>query len=569
MQKHIVYNSHNPIYLFVLFISLFSFITVKAQSIDSLIIQCEKNMLITDYETAKHNALLLSEISETYSNKRGQAYSNAYLGALNVLDGNLEKAKDQLENARNYATDSGNDTILGLAFNGLGIYYIIAENNRFLGQRYFYRGLQHADKAGDRLLKYRIKNNIVQAVVLHRDTSMLEYTIDCYNEGKTLSPRPNLSITARHIARLLILKNNLDLALKYLDEADSIQIPTDKDHLTGLMLRAEIELHKSNFKDAENYYHKALSLATNDLSNLEILIGLSKVKLGAKMFRDAIFYAEKVLSQQAKNGVDYYRGDCYEILEQAWKGLGNIDKAYEYSELSRILIEEESKIDQQSMQQEMISAFEIEKKEKEAEIQRKEIAETRQRNIILIVFIVFLSVLLVALIYMVNKKNNLYKKIVAQFRSSVKNEDKLKQQIKELISNSYADTDNTNDKMQTSNEPVLGGESEELWEKLIFEMTENKIFKSPGLTREILAKQLGTNRTYLTNIIMKKTGLNYTQFLNSYRITEAIKILSDKNNDNIPLKALSIELGFNSMTSFYNLFKNHTGMTPATFRKNA
>ena len=43
------------------------------------------------------------------------------------------------------------------------------------------------------------------------------------------------------------------------------------------------------------------------------------------------------------------------------------------------------------------------------------------------------------------------------------------------------------------------------------------------------------------------------------------QLLSDPNNET-PLKAISTELGFNSISTFYNLFQSSVGMTPSQYR---
>lgn len=97
-------------------------------------------------------------------------------------------------------------------------------------------------------------------------------------------------------------------------------------------------------------------------------------------------------------------------------------------------------------------------------------------------------------------------------------------------------------------------------------MTDEQIYRDPLLTKEKTADMLGTNRTYLSQVINEQTNKNFTQYINEYRIYEAVRILSDPQNTQ-PLKALSVELGFNSMTTFYKLFQQQTGMTPAQYRK--
>ncbi len=96
-------------------------------------------------------------------------------------------------------------------------------------------------------------------------------------------------------------------------------------------------------------------------------------------------------------------------------------------------------------------------------------------------------------------------------------------------------------------------------------MREKRVYTDNMITKEKVSEMLGTNRTYLSQIINDQTGKTFTQYVNEFRTHEAVKRLSDPK-ENIPLKALSAELGFNSMTTFYNLFQAMTGMTPTQYR---
>ena len=63
----------------------------------------------------------------------------------------------------------------------------------------------------------------------------------------------------------------------------------------------------------------------------------------------------------------------------------------------------------------------------------------------------------------------------------------------------------------------------------------------------------------------EQSKLSFTHYVNRFRIEEAIRLLSDPNNET-PLKAISTELGFNSISTFYNLFQSSVGMTPSQYR---
>ena len=96
-------------------------------------------------------------------------------------------------------------------------------------------------------------------------------------------------------------------------------------------------------------------------------------------------------------------------------------------------------------------------------------------------------------------------------------------------------------------------------------MQEKRIYKDNLLTKDKVAELLGRNRTYLSQIINEQAGKTFTQYINDLRIQDAVRQLSNPENQ-IPLKALSVELGFNSPTTFYKQFQSVTGMTPAQYR---
>jgi len=94
----------------------------------------------------------------------------------------------------------------------------------------------------------------------------------------------------------------------------------------------------------------------------------------------------------------------------------------------------------------------------------------------------------------------------------------------------------------------------------------SKIYLEPGLSIKYLSEKCETNRSYLSQIIHEKYGMNFNTFINKYRIDEAKRIFIDPDND-IPLKALYEQLGFSSYPRFNETFKKYTGVTPSFFLK--
>ena len=97
-----------------------------------------------------------------------------------------------------------------------------------------------------------------------------------------------------------------------------------------------------------------------------------------------------------------------------------------------------------------------------------------------------------------------------------------------------------------------------------------KIFKNFDLTIEKLAKQLLTNNKYLSIVINDEFGKNYIDFINEYRVKEAMFLLSDpEKNLKLSIAGIAKESGFKSLSCFYHVFIKYTGITPSKFRQEA
>lgn len=115
--------------------------------------------------------------------------------------------------------------------------------------------------------------------------------------------------------------------------------------------------------------------------------------------------------------------------------------------------------------------------------------------------------------------------------------------------------------------PEVTDEREQLkiiFDKLLELLTSDKIFTNPLLGIKDVAEMLNTNEKYVSSAISKYANMNYSNFINFYRINEAKDLINEMelNNFNEIMQAS----GFNSRTTFYNAFKNFTGLSPTQFR---
>lgn len=102
-------------------------------------------------------------------------------------------------------------------------------------------------------------------------------------------------------------------------------------------------------------------------------------------------------------------------------------------------------------------------------------------------------------------------------------------------------------------------------EKIETYVTGSKSYLDPEMSMDTLSEKLGIPKYQLTEVLNTVIGKNFFQYINYHRVEEVKRRLSDKNNP-YSIEAIGFDCGFASKSSFYTVFKNQTGMTPAMFR---
>lgn len=94
-----------------------------------------------------------------------------------------------------------------------------------------------------------------------------------------------------------------------------------------------------------------------------------------------------------------------------------------------------------------------------------------------------------------------------------------------------------------------------------------KAFLDTNLSLQTSSNHLQISPGYLSHIINTLGGVNFSEFVNLYRVNEAKRILVHPDYRNYTIAALGLEAGFNSKSAFYNAFKKHLGVTPTEYRQ--
>jgi AraC family transcriptional regulator of arabinose operon len=79
-----------------------------------------------------------------------------------------------------------------------------------------------------------------------------------------------------------------------------------------------------------------------------------------------------------------------------------------------------------------------------------------------------------------------------------------------------------------------------------------------------IANMLSLNRSHMTRLFKKATGTTIQEYLISYRMKVAMKMMEDPI---CPINHISFAVGYNDVFTFSKAFKQHVGVSPSDYRK--
>ena len=97
-------------------------------------------------------------------------------------------------------------------------------------------------------------------------------------------------------------------------------------------------------------------------------------------------------------------------------------------------------------------------------------------------------------------------------------------------------------------------------------MANEKAYLNPKIALGEVAVAIGTNKTYLSDYFNKTLGTTFYDYINSYRIAEACRIIDSMPKEGRTSMALVAEKsGFNSLSSFNRYFVKVKGVSPKNY----
>lgn len=518
-----------------------------------------------DYDQTILYARQLDSLSSINKNEAYQMYASIYLGQALMMNGVQEESRYYMDKSLKLATTQANDSALASVYNGLGLYAANIEMDYYRSISLFFKGIQAAERSSNERLYSILLCNISGIYYLKKDSKGLKYALECYELGHKKRDAYLIFCGSTNSAYMYYLLKNYDEALKYVKEAEFIMDKNnfyDKANIYNLY--GNILLETGDKLSAKEMFNKSLSFEKHSQTSsiVDAYLGLAKLMIVDKKYNDALGFLYKGIDISEENKNTIHTLTLYEKIAETYQLDNNYEKAIKYYKIYHRLSDSIFNADKERSISELRLKYDLEKHENEVQ-QSNVIILQKEKNIQALLFALLLIFILLGGTYLsYYRKNKLYIQIVKRNQEALKKEKFLQKQIEDLSSQDTKDQGNE----KYTGSSLSDEKSLNLYNRLNNLMQNEHIYKQKDITKEKLALTLNTNRTYLSQVINTYTNMTFNHYINSFRIEDAIRVLSDSESD-IPLKALASDLGFNSNTTFHKAFQASVGMTPSQYRE--
>lgn len=498
---------------------------------------------------------LASELRETgRSLGRKEVYLNGLIYMIQgqyTVSGTVDSAL--LAEAFGLAAERNDGTAVSKLLNLKGLIALYDKLDYYKGISYLTRGVEYAEAGGDCHSLFALKANLALAAYFWNDPGGLQYAVDMYELGKRHDNEYMFFSGSVIMSYMHNLLGNSETALEYIEPVLGLA-GKYREKRGAYSIYGDILSALGRKDEAAEYYKTAITEGSPDerLADIAAYIGYASYLSGEGRHGEALEIMSLGLEQAGETKTRPPKLHLlYRNMASAYEATGNTAEALKYYKLYHEAAGAMFNIEKERAESRWRIEYEKEKHDKQLRLNRKKL----QITLLLLITAVTASIGGFILYY---RKDINYRRILKQQHEAQEKEKWYRRQLEKYgggssEKNGYESAGTSDDKLS------------ELFSRLEKLMYEQKLYRQRDLSRDKVAKILSTNRTYLTEAISRHTGLSFVYYINSFRLQEAAERLSDGGND-IPIKALEDELGFNSHTTFYRLFKAATGLTPSQYR---
>lgn len=505
-------------------------------SLDILKKECGEETIHGNNERALELASKLEAMAEKASRGDYILYAKAQIGQNKMILNRYEDGKKILVSILPQATKMNDLWVMTTAYNALAIYEVSVKYDYSKALEYLLEGYNAAEKAGDQSRMALLSCNIANLYNLRNDSKGLEYSLSAYEYGQKNHNEHMIFAGAYVSASIYSKMKDYNSALKYIKVAEPL---ADKyyDKAGVYSVYGDILAGLGRDDEAGKFYKQAMLHLDKSESTASASACLSygRFLLEKKDYADAqrIFDIGIQLSNGRNNRV--FRYLIYKGKAQAYKESGNYKKALDCFEIYHNESDSIFNVEKISSLNSLSVKYETEKQKRIAQEEKSRAERYNRIMTFSLVIVGLLGVFLAFIAVAYKKQNKLYKSIVAQ-------------SMRKYSVSSLSDD-----------------MSSDLFSKLEKLMKDEHLYRDKTLNKDMLIKLTGSNTTYLSQVVNENSGVNISNYINGYRVEEALMFLSDPQN-NDTMHTIADKVGFSSLSTFYRVFTDKVGMSPAKFR---
>lgn len=350
-----------------------------------------------------------------------------------------------------------------------------------------------------------------------------------------------------------ISSNNYDIDLSRYRDIFSDEIPASTPDIqyVRLLYRGIESMQRHHYPEARSYFDCQLAtVSTRWQAHRDTLATYINIAQTYKLEHDyakAAQNLEQALRITSQEDMRDLEANIYQQLSDCYRQTGDSAKAQQY----RVRYLEKLEDMHNSRLSNIAELKYVSELNKEAAKARELAYRDHINRIVTGAIIIILIIVVIFAIYIWRKNRILHareKSLFEKYRQSLAKEDTASNESKYSHSN-------LNDIQR-----------EELVTRIREILADPDIICQQGFSSNQLASLVGSNTTYVSQVINETYGVSFSILLGNCRVREACRRINDSDQfDHLTIEGIANSVGFKSRTALLNAFKREVGITPSEY----
>ena len=271
-------------------------------------------------------------------------------------------------------------------------------------------------------------------------------------------------------------------------------------------------------------------------------------------YTEAIEHYLEGISITEKHSLLFYGNKLYGALSEAYSAIGEDALALKYMKTYQSISDSVFNIEKERSFSNLRRNYEQQLHQNEVQqLDIRILSETKKKQALIFMIIIIIT-LAASVIIWLHRRQLMYKRLVRNYDTWINTPESpsAEQKIQSAhVSGAKTDPENRLSEIFITAEHF---------------MKDMEVFRDSELTIDSLAKKINTNQAYLSRAINTYAKSSFRDYVNTYRIRYAVRLLSDTGNDQ-PIKDIAAQAGYNNLQSFYQNFRKETDVPPSRYRE--